>query len=119
MRNRRLTEEEAQKAHALLNQIRAKLEKLSGGDRELLFAYRRKIFKHLIYDERSTPMARRKVKKEKREQQKGLCDICRKPLPEKNAVLDRFNAIDGYTVANTRLIHRECDIKVQESRGFA
>jgi hypothetical protein len=119
MPNRRLTAEEMRKAHKLLDEIRAKLERLSAGDRELLFAYRRKIYKHLTYDERSSPMARRKVKAQKRAEQEGLCAICRKPLPEKYAVLDRFNAVDGYTVENTRLIHPECDIEVQEERGYA
>ena len=47
-----LTEEELKRANALLADIRGKLESLSGGDKELLFAYRRKIFKELGYDDR-------------------------------------------------------------------
>lgn len=119
MPNRRLTEDELAKAHKMLAEVRAKLDCLSGGDKELLFAYRRKVYKELIYDERSKPMARRRLKQLKREEQKGICPICLKTLPEKYAVLDRFNAADGYTAGNTRLIHQECDTDVQRSRGYS
>jgi len=47
MANRNLTPDELIKASALLSEIRDKLEDLSGGDRELRFAYRRKIMKEL------------------------------------------------------------------------
>ena len=49
MPNRQLTAEELTLANALLADVRARLEALSGGDRELLFAYRRKVFKELTY----------------------------------------------------------------------
>lgn len=55
MPNRQLTAEELIRANALLAEIRARLEALSDGDRELLFAYRRKVFKELTYDERESP----------------------------------------------------------------
>lgn len=119
MANRNLTPEELAKANALLADVRAQLERLSGGDKELLFAFRRKIFKELTYDERSKPMVRRKLKDQKWKEQRGLCAICGKDLPERYTVLDRFNAADGYTRENTRLIHQECDVKHQEEKGYA
>ncbi|MBI3779140.1 MAG: hypothetical protein HY274_09570 [Gammaproteobacteria bacterium] len=106
-------------AQTLLDEIRAKLKKLSRGNRELLFALRRKIYKELTYDERSKPMIRRKLKEQKRKEQKGFCAVCGKRLPEKYVVLDRLKAVDGYTKKNTRLICQECDVKVQSSRGYA
>jgi hypothetical protein len=84
----------------------------------LLFAYRRKIFKELGYDERSKPMVRRKLKDQKWKEQRGLCAICGKDLPVKYTVLDRFRAADGYTPENTRLIHPECDVAHQASKGY-
>lgn len=118
MANRRLSAQELEHANELLAEIRMKLEALSNGDNDLLFAYRRKIFKELTYDERSKPAVRRKLKREKWEEQGGLCAICGKELPEKYAVLDRTNAADGYTKENTRLIHQECDIGYQASKGY-
>ena len=118
MTNRRLSPLELAKANALLVDIRARLETLSSGDFELLFAYRRKVFKELTYDERSKPSVRRKLKDDKWKQQRGLCALCCKELPEKYTVLDRLNAVDGYTDANTRLIHSECDVAFQVSRGY-
>jgi hypothetical protein len=43
--NRNLTPSELESARELLEQIRASLDKLSGGDKELRFALNRKIFK--------------------------------------------------------------------------
>lgn len=119
MANRRLSEKELKIARALLKEVRMKLEALSDGDRELLFAYRRKVYKELIYDEREKPMVRRKLKDQKWKQQRGLCAICSKELPEKYTVLDRLVAAGGYTVENTRLIHQKCDVEEQESKGYA
>jgi hypothetical protein len=119
MPNRQLSSEELIRANELLAEIRGRLETLSGGDKELLFAYRRKVFKELTYDERDKPTARRKLKDQKWKEQRGLCAICGNPLPEKYTVLDRLNAVDGYTKENTRLIHSECDVAHQESRGYA
>ena len=119
MPNRQLTTEELLKANELLTDIRKRLETLAEGDNDLLFAYRRKVFKELTYDERDKPSVRRKLKDQKWKEQRGLCAICGKPLPEKYTVLDRFNAINGYTKDNTRLIHSECDVAQQESKGYA
>jgi hypothetical protein len=118
MSNRTLTKGEIEKARHLLDAIREQLELLSGGDPELLFAYRRKVYKELSYDERDKPMARRALKKRKRIEQKDLCPICMKPLPETYCVLDRFNASGGYTDKNTRLIHQDCDSAAQKSKRY-
>lgn len=119
MPNRQLTPDELANANKLLEKIRERLKSLANGDEELLFAYRRKIFKELMYDERDKPSARRKLKDQKRKEQHELCAICGKPLPKKYTVLDRLNAVAGYTKENTRLIHSECDIAQQESKGYA
>lgn len=119
MANRRLTAEELIKARALLDEVRGKLVALSGEDKELLFAYRRKIYKELGYDERSKPTVRRALKDKKWKEQRGLCALCKKELPATYTVLDRLNAVDGYTVENTRLIHRDCDVSHQKSKGYA
>jgi hypothetical protein len=119
MANRQLTPAQLVRANALLAEVRSKLEALSQGDKDLLFAYRRKIFKELTYDERSKPMIRRKLKDQKWKEQRGLCAICGKDLPEKYTVLDRLSAVEGYTIENTRLIHQECDAAHQASRGYA
>lgn len=119
MANRQLTPEELERANALLEDIRSKLEALSKGEKDLLFAYRRKIFKELTYDERSKPTVRRKLKDQKWKEQRGLCAICDKELPDKYTVLDRLNAADDYTKENTRLIHQECDVAHQASKKYA
>jgi hypothetical protein len=117
--NRRLNKDELAQAALLLAEVRRRLSELGGGDKNLLFAFRRKPFKELTYDERSKPMARRRLKQEKLVEQQGLCPICGKTLPTMYAVLDRANAVDGYTAANTRLIHAECDAQNQASKGYA
>jgi len=50
MPNRRLTAEELAKAKVVLASICAQLHSLSAGDSELLFAYRRKVYKELTDD---------------------------------------------------------------------
>jgi hypothetical protein len=119
MANPRLNAEELVKAQKLLNSIRRSLAKLSGGRADLLFAYRRKVYKELTYDERSKPMARRNLKALKRKEQSNRCAECRGSLPESYCVLDRLKAIGGYTAKNTRLICSRCDAKVQASRRYA
>ncbi len=118
MPNRRLSPDELLKANALLVELRAHLIELSGGDAELLFAYRRKISKELTYDERGKPMHRRALKAYKMGEQKGLCPICSQKLPDKYAVLDRLDGMAGYTPENTRLIHAQCDTQIQSERGY-
>jgi hypothetical protein len=119
MPNRNLDQEQLAKARALVVDILARLKTLSGEDKELLFAYRRKVAKELIYAERSGPMARRKLKAQKRKEQGGLYVRCHKTLPEKYAVLDRTVASAGYTSENTKLICETCDRSIQAERGYA
>ena len=118
MPNRTLDERELGLANKLLETVRAELQRLSGGDKELLFAFRRKVTKELIYDERKKPMARRALKTKMRKLQGGICPLCKEPLPDRYCVLDRFNAADGYVEDNVRLICQPCDIKVQEERRY-
>ena len=119
MPNRQLSAVELSKANELLTVIRAKLTKLSRGDGRLLFAYRRKIYKELSYDERGKPMHRRKLKAQKFAQQGGKCALCQHPLPATDSVLDRLDAATGYTHANTRLLCPGCDKETQSDRGYA
>ena len=118
MANPRLTPDQLNLARALLDEVRARLVDLSNGDKELLFAYRRKLAKELSYDERSKPMERRRLKQFKMKEQGGICPLCKEALPERGAVLDRTRAIDGYTPENTRLIHADCDTAQQAAKGY-
>ena len=97
------------------------LSKASKGDNELLFALNRKLYKELSYLERGKPTTRRRVKLEKYAQQKGICAECGKDLPQlgKGAHLDRVNAIEGYTLGNTQLIHAACHEKRQADRKYS
>ena len=99
--------------------VRESLQQLSSGDAELLWALRRKLTKGLSYDERGKPMHRKVLKAQKRGEQRNLCARCSSELPEKNAVLDRIEAMKGYTRENTRLLCPACDVAVQEERGYA
>ena len=120
MPNRQLTSEEQQQLFApLIAEVRSKLVYLTDGDKELHWALRRKLAKTLTYDERSGPNERRKLKTQKRKEQGGLCPACQGMLPVKYAVLDRYEAMKGYTAENTRLICAQCDTKIQEQRGYA
>jgi hypothetical protein len=119
MANRQLTKHELENlAHPLLAEIRSKLQRLSGGDAGLLWALRRKITKELGYDERNKPAHRTALKKLKRKEQGGLCALCNASLPNDGSVLDRLEAMGGYTVANTRVLCPACDRDVQKKRGF-
>ncbi len=119
MPNRQLTKKELETfAYPLLRGVREQLKKLAKGKKDLHWALRRKLYKELIYDERGKPMQRRALKAAKRLEQNDLCAKCGKRLPVKGAVLDRFQAMDGYTPNNTRLLCPKCDTKVQEARGY-
>lgn len=117
--NRQLSRDERERLFTpLLNEIRERLRILSGGDADLEWALRRKLFKELTYDERGKPMQRRKLKEHKRVEQENECAVCHHTLPSKNAVLDRIEAMKGYTQENTRLLCPECDVQVQNERGY-
>src|SRR2546430_2481569 len=120
MTNRHLSDDErASLALPLIAEVRERLLNLAAGDFELHWALRRKLAKELIYDERLKPMQRRALKEKKRHEQSNRCAVCSNELPEKNVVLDRFEAMKGYTIENTRLLCRDCDYKIQEQRRFA
>ncbi len=119
MANRILTQNERDEIFApLIDAVRAQLKVASGGDESLLWALRRKLAKELVYDERDTPMARKKLKKEKRDEQSNRCPECKDPLPDIGAVLDRLEAMKGYNKENTRLLCPDCDRKIQAQRGY-
>lgn len=119
MPNLRLSKTEIEEARLLLTMVRTSLGQLAGDDHELLFALRRKVYKELVYDERSKPAVRRKLKDLKRQQQGGLCSKCSQQLPLKYCILDRFVASSGYTVENTQLICSACDVSIQQSRTYS
>jgi hypothetical protein len=118
MPNRNLNAEELKRANSLLNEIRAKIDELADGDALLLFAYRRKIYKELIYLERGKPMARRKIKIQKFDQQCGKCVHCKEDMTIRYSELDRKNAADGYTMENTELVHAKCHQARQAAKGY-
>jgi ribosomal protein L44E len=117
--NRRLTASEQELARSVLQAARGQLKEAARDDPTLLWALRRFVYLRLQYDERGKPMQRKILKLTKMASQKGLCAVCREELPERGAELDRFNAMDGYTEANTRLVCHECHRKSQAEKGFA
>jgi ribosomal protein L44E len=120
MPNRQLTPSEIEELFTpLLSHLRERLQQLSGADPELLWALRRKLAKELSYDERGKPMHRKLLKARKRGEQQGKCARCSAELPEKNTVLDRIEAMKGYTRENTRLLCPSCDVAIQEERGYS
>lgn len=120
MPNRQLGPQELTELfNPLLVEVKSRLEQLSGGDADLLWALRRKLAKELSYLERGKPMLRRVLKGAKRAEQDNNCAMCGGELPAQGVVLDRLEAMRGYTAANTRLLCRDCDWLVQKERGFA
>jgi hypothetical protein len=122
MANRRLTAEERAATNAVLEAVLKKINRLSDGDPELLFALRRRLIVKLTHEERGTPAQRNRLKREKHKEQNGVCPLCngeRGPLPLKYAELDRKVAFYGYTAANTRLVHHECHIDDQGKKSFS
>ena len=121
MPNRRLTANERDSATSLLQNVLKKIERLSAGDPELLFALRRRLIVKLTHAERGTPAQRNRLKKQKYLAQNGVCPLChgrKGPLPLKYAELDRKVASLGYTMENTRLVHHECHIDDQGKKSF-
>jgi hypothetical protein len=118
-KNHQLNAEQLQLAWALIKSIRRRLDKLANGDRELRFAFNRKVAKELMFDERGTATERKKLKAAKLAKQRGRCALCRVPLPARGAVLDRKRAADGYTAENTRLLCVACDQRVQQRRRYS
>jgi ribosomal protein L44E len=119
MPNRQLTSTELEKMFApLMRGVRDLLIAVSRGDEPLQWALRRKLTKELSFDERGKPGLRRKLKAAKRKQQDNKCAWCQRPLPAEDVILDRLEAMGGYTSENTRLLCRTCDYAVQKERGF-
>ncbi|WP_394886939.1 hypothetical protein ACG873_19840 [Mesorhizobium sp. AaZ16] len=114
----RLSPLQRENADVLLEVIRNRLQELSGDNRELLFAYRRRLLVKLTHDERGTPAHRNKLKVLKLREQQGICPICSQNLPPKYAELDRLQASLGYTPENTRLVHHECHVADQAKKGY-
>jgi hypothetical protein len=118
MSNPKLSEAQRAKADRLLNILRKRLLILAGADRELLFAYRRRLLVKLTHDERGTPAQRNKLKLLKLRAQDGKCGRCGAELPLKYSELDRTKASDGYTIQNTRLVHHNCHIADQIEKMY-
>ena len=118
MSNPQLKKPQLKQAKELLDEIRDKIKALADNDHSLIFAFRRKIRKELMYDERGKPVQRRKLKDLMWKKQKGICPDCRKELPLKYGVLDRTEAIKGYIEENVELICPDCDKKRQQERGY-
>src|SRR5688500_5654581 len=112
MPNRRLTPEELTVANELLAGVRERISSLAGDDAAFAWALRRKVQKELGYDERGKPMVRKLLKLKLRIKQSDECAICGGGLPERGAILDRIEAMPGYTEANTRLLCPPCDASV-------
>jgi DNA repair exonuclease SbcCD ATPase subunit len=119
MPNPLLTPNQLLQPQQILNEVRRLLSEASASDPELLFALRRKVQKELMHDERNKPAHRNRIKRLKRIEQDGCCPVCGGELPAKYAVLDRFEAVKGYTVENTRLIHQKCDTRLKAENGYA
>ena len=119
MPNPRLTDDQRETLFApLITKVRELMRDASDGDMSLYWALRRKLYKELSYDERGTPSHRKALKKRLRKLQNGLCPHCNNPLPESGAVNDRVDAIGGYTDDNVLLVCPDCDIYIQQSRGY-
>ena len=114
----RLNELLSKQTNALLEKIRAEIAALCGDDRQFLHLCRRRIFTRLERDERGNPADRRRLKRKKWRQQNGKCAMCHGDMPERESELDRFNAVAGYTIENTQLLHHECHRRQQIDRGF-
>ncbi len=119
MPNRQLTDNERNELfEPLFRSVCRRLTRLSEGDAELHWALRRKLYKELMHLERGKPMHRRRLKSIKRASQGGKCPQCGGDLPERGSVLDRIEAMKGYTDENTRLLCPICDQQIQVARGF-
>jgi hypothetical protein len=112
------TEELTTVFRPILDRVRSILQRASDGDPEFHWALRRKLAKELVYDEREKPAKRKRLKRQKRRQQGDKCQKCGLDLPQRGAVLDRFDAMKGYTLENTHLLCPGCDSELQVSRGY-
>lgn len=118
--NPQLTPEQREQLfEPLFEKTKNELTRCAKGDERLLWALRRKLAKELVYLERGKPTDRAKLKTLMWKKQEGICALCNKPMEKKGSELDRFNAFDGYTESNVRLVHHECHVADQTKKGFA
>lgn len=101
-----LTNRQRDSVLPLLEKLRADIRDLAGGDETIVFQIRRYIAKRLEFDERGTPMQRRKLKDQMWKKQRGLCVECGEELPIRGAELDRVQA-------------HKCHRASQEAKNFA
>lgn len=114
----RLSKEQLAQAKVLFEELRDRINGLSGGEPGAVFAFRRRLRKWLEYEERGTPMERRHLKELMWKRQRGICALCQKELPETETELDRLDAVLGYREGNVRLVHHECHRNDQRQKGF-
>lgn len=115
----RLTDEQRAKLfEPLFKRVVADLQRVSGGNKDVIWALRRKLAKDLTYLERGTPTERKILKAVMWHKQKGKCAICKKRMELRNSELDRKVTVRGYIESNVRLVHHDCHIKDQARRGF-
>jgi hypothetical protein len=119
MSNPTLSKEQLNEARKVLKDLMVRIHEISNGDERLVFAYRRKLYKELMYLERGKPALRRKLKELKYKEQKGVCTECQMALELKESELDRSQAMLGYTPENTRLIHHKCHRQEQARKNYA
>lgn len=116
----RLTDEQRAKLfEPLFKRVVADLRRVSRGNKDLLWALRRKLAKELTYLERSTPMERKVLKALMYGKQNGKCALCKGDMELKNSELDRLDTVQGYIESNVRLVHHDCHIKDQARKGYA
>jgi hypothetical protein len=109
MPNRRLSNEERARLAPLISEIRSTLREIAGSDEALFWALRRRVWVQLQFEERGTPAQRAALKKQKRVEQNNRCKECSEPLDVSFIVLDRHDAMLGYTTQNTQLLCQKCD----------
>jgi hypothetical protein len=119
MESPHLTADQLQATRRLLEHISSELEKISAGNKKILFHARRYIQKRLEFAERDTPAKRNKLKLTLMAKQLGKCAECGEPLPPRDSELDRQDAILGYIEENCRLIHHQCHRKAQAARNYS
>lgn len=105
----KLNPEQMAQADALFAKLKADLFALSNGDDDLLFNFRRQMYKSLMYDERGTPLARQRLKKATWQKQESKCAVCGLELPLEGAEIDRLIPSKGFVEGNVKVVHHECN----------
>ena len=119
MANRTLTPAERAIAKKVFDSIEKKLANLAGKDKNLIFAFRRKISRSLIEKEKGTVAEHNRLKKEKWSENNGRCEYGKHKMPTlRGAVLHRHEAMRGYTARNTILICPKCHDEIHTKVGY-